>query len=214
MHSFFALPRRPAFRYVWFLFLLAGPLYGQSSLIDSLEKRLTETHLPDTLRIDRLNILAREYTYISATKATRYAQEVLEWSTRIGYKRGQAYAFRNLASSYSAQEYFYSTTEFMEKAITIFEELGDSVGMANCYITLGHTYKRQQDLPQSIVFHAKAVGVFRQQGLDERLGVSLHNLGESQFLAATWPPPNAAPAKPWPSTSRWATRRCSRPATR
>ncbi|MBD0255084.1 MAG: hypothetical protein ICV83_05150 [Cytophagales bacterium] len=185
MHPFPA--RRPAFRYVWLLLLLSGPLYGQSSVIDSLEGRLREPRLPDTLRIDRLNTLAREYTYISATKATGYAQQALDWSTRIDYRRGQAYAFRNLASSYSAQEYFYSTTEFMEKAITLFEELSDSVGLANCYITLGHTYKRQQDLARSVAFHAKAVAIFRQKKLPERLGVSLHNLGESQFLAGDRP---------------------------
>ncbi len=164
-------------------FLVGGPLHGQTSLIDSLEKQLPDTRLPDTVRIEQLNVLAREYTYISAAKATLYAQRALDWSMRIGYERGQAYAYRNLASSYSAQEYFYSTTEFMEKAITIFDELADSVGMANCYITLGHTYKRQQDLVKSAAFHAKAVAIFRQKKLPERLGVSLHNLGESQLLA-------------------------------
>ncbi len=117
--------------------LLSGPLYGQTSIIDSLEKQLPNTHLHDTVRIEQLNVLAREYTYISASKATLYAQRALDLSRRTGYKRGQAYAYRNLASSYSAQEYFYSTTEFMEKAITIFEELADSVGMANLATTAG-----------------------------------------------------------------------------
>ena len=88
-------------------FLLSGPLHGQTSLIDSLEKQLPDTRLHDTVRIGQLNVLAREYTYISASKATLYAQRALDWSIRIGYKRGQAYAYRNLASSYSSQEYFY-----------------------------------------------------------------------------------------------------------
>lgn len=45
MHSFSAPARHPVFRFVWFL--LSGPLYGQSSVIDSLEGRLREPHLPE-----------------------------------------------------------------------------------------------------------------------------------------------------------------------
>jgi signal transduction histidine kinase len=158
-------------------------VYSQTSLIDSLEREITRLDLPDTVRVNYLNVLAREYTYISAAKAYTYANEALQLSLQTQYRTGEAYAYRNLGSSYAAQEYFYGTSAFVEKAMTIFEELADSVGLGNCYITIGHAYKRQQDFAKSVEFHARAVQIFRQKRLQERLGVSLHNLGESQMLA-------------------------------
>ncbi len=155
---------------------------GQSVLVDSLERRLEETSLTDTTRIEVLNLLSREFVYMSSAKSLSYAQQALELSQRKNNQRGIAYAYRNLAANNSTNELYSVATEFIEKAIVIFEHLHDSIGMANCYVTLGNTYRRQRAYGKAVLIYEKASTIFRKAGLVERLGVSLHNLGETQFL--------------------------------
>ncbi len=176
-----------------FLGLITGLLvstaergYAQSpysTIIDSLQTNLAAKALTDSLRIEYLNRLAREYAYISSAQASLYAEQALELSLSTHNKAGEAYAYRNLGSIYAVQESFYLSLEFTSKALQLFERLGDSTGIGNCYITLGHTYKNQQEYTKAVDFHRRAVAIFRHQHLPERLAVGLHNLGEAQLLA-------------------------------
>ena len=168
---------------LFFLILKVTVLMGQSSAIDSLEARLADSALRDSLRIEILNDLSREYLFVSISKATNYTQEALDLSLRTKSKRGEAYAYRNLASVFLTQELFYESSGYIERALVLFEQLGDSVGIGNCYLTRGHISRYQEDYQKSMVYQQKAVDIFRSKGLPERLGVSLHNLGEDQMLA-------------------------------
>ena len=147
--------------------------------IDSLEVLIQDTELSDVERIDALNSLCRGLIYISSEKSLDYGTRALSQAISNGYVRGQANAYRNLASLYSSLGDFVLCASYVKKALSIFEMDRDSAGIANCYITLGHIHRQQKSRLQEIYYHKKAYEVFSRLNIPERIGVSAHNTGES-----------------------------------
>lgn len=165
-------------RYIVSFLLLLGTILSnaQSPYVDSLES-LLEKPIPDTVKVWALNELGREYVYGSPEKSFQMANEALEISGRIGYKRGQAYSYRVMASLSGTNDRYLSYSEYLEKAIKLFMDLQDSVGLGNCYITEAVVYDRQLNFEQSINSYHKALPIFRNAQLQERVGVVLNNMG-------------------------------------
>jgi signal transduction histidine kinase len=164
--------------FTW-LFFSTLSTYGQS-VIDSLEN-LLEQKISDQKRVDVLNHLSRELSYVQPARAGSLANEAVQLAKAINYKSGVGYAYRILSSVYSIQERFSVGMEYMYRALDIFDSLGDSVGIANCYITLGHMYRRQEVRDKEITYHKMSYEIFTRVGIAERIGVTAHNLGESYF---------------------------------
>lgn len=149
--------------------------------LDSLESRLRSLPKDDAERIEILNILARDLSYINIDRAFGYAKEALELSIRLKDKAGQAYAYRNLGSIYSQNENYFLATDFINKSLILFNQLKDSTGVGNCYITLGHTYRRLGNRALELKYHQKAYHLIKKSREADRIGVAAHNLGESYF---------------------------------
>lgn len=161
------------------VFLLSSailPSYGQSPFVDSLEN-LLKSPIPDTVKVWALNELSREQVYGSPDKSFQLANEALELAIKIGYKRGQAYSYRVLASISATSDRYLSYSQSLQKAIKLFLELQDSVGLGNCYITEAVVYDRQLNFEQSINSYLKALTIFRNAKMQERIAVCLNNIG-------------------------------------
>lgn len=163
----------------YFLLLLVSE--GKGQLIDSLEHRLKNTDITTESRIDNLNLLSREYTYIKPIRSIETAKEALELATTSGYDKGRAYAYRNLAGAYSYYGSFYLTIDNLQKALEIFRQLDDPAGVANCSISMGHTYRRLHNRALELQYHKEAFEIFENLGDAERIGVTAHNLGETYY---------------------------------
>jgi signal transduction histidine kinase len=137
--------------------------------------------------IDSLNELSRTRVYTNVRESILLAQTALEKSHKAGYKRGLAYAHRNLGSIYSAREQFLPAIDHLQRALWIFETLQDSAGIGNCFISLGHTYRRLGAREEEYHFHKRAFDLFSRLGNLERKGVAMHNLGETMFLLDSLP---------------------------
>lgn len=150
--------------------------FSQSHYVDSLEN-LLKTPIHDTVKVWALNELSREQIYGSPEKATSLANEALKLAGSIGYKRGEAYSYRILASISGTNDRYLSYSEYLEKGIKLFIELQDSVGLGNCYITEAIVYDRQRNFESSIDSYLKAIPIFRNADMSERVAVCLNNLG-------------------------------------
>lgn len=154
-----------------------------AQVIDSLERELKRTNITTKERIDVLNFLGRDLSYVNQARAIQYGTEALRLSQEIDYTHGLAYAYRNLANSYSYYGSFYLTVSNLHRAIKLFEQLNDSVGIANCYISMGNTYRKLNNPAKQISHHQLAYNIFNKLGDRERIGVTAHNLGEGYFSA-------------------------------
>lgn len=149
--------------------------------IDSLERKLGSKKLATSDSIEILNQISRGLTFVNPVKALDYANKALELSTATDNSRGEAYAYRNLASIHSYNESYFISMEYLQRALEIFMLNNDSVGIGNCYISLGHTYRRLQNTKEEVNYHLKSYEIFKKRNDKERVGVTAHNLGESYF---------------------------------
>ncbi|NDF99579.1 MAG: hypothetical protein EB101_11795, partial [Chitinophagia bacterium] len=148
---------------------------------DTLERFLTRTDIPIVVKVDRLNGMARDLSYVNPLRATDLSYRALELSQAADYPRGVAYALRGIASSLLTEERLYLCMKNLQRSLQIFRTLGDSTGIAGCYISLGHLYRRLLDRDQELYYHQRAFDFFSRQGIAERVGVTTHNLGETFY---------------------------------
>jgi signal transduction histidine kinase len=159
------------------LFTYASVMCGQ----DTLEQFLSRSDMPIAAKVDRLNGLARDLSYVNPLRATDLSYRALQLSQEGDYPRGVAYALRGIASSLLTEERLYLCMKNLQRSLQIFRSLKDSTGIAGCYISLGHLYRRLQKRDQELYYHQKAFDFFSRQEIAERIGVTTHNLGETYF---------------------------------
>jgi signal transduction histidine kinase len=148
---------------------------------DTLESFLTRADIPIVVKVDRLNGMARDLSYVNPLRATDLSYRALQLSQEGDYPRGVAYALRGIASSLLTEERLYLCMKNLQRSLQIFRTLGDSTGIAGCYISLGHLYRRLLDRDQELYYHQRAFDFFSRQGIAERVGVTTHNLGETFY---------------------------------
>ena len=162
-----------------FYFAIGQNIRSQS--LDSLEIKLNSRQISVSEKIETLNLLSRDLSFISSAKALAMAKEALELSSKTNNLRGQAYAYRNLSSVYYDSESYLQGMEYLNRALDIFRKINDKEGIANCYISLGHLYRQLKDRKQEIDYHKKSFEIFSDLKIKERIGVTSHNLGESYY---------------------------------
>jgi signal transduction histidine kinase len=163
--------------------LLSCTFFCSSSIcaqtVEEFKLKLNNQSLSVQERVDCLNLLSRELSYISPVESLTYATQALNLSLKVNYTNGQAYAYRSMASVYSYEGALAQTIVNVEKAMSIFRKGGDSIGVANCYVTLGHTYRRLEKHEEEIRYHRLSYDMILPTGQLERIAVVTHNYSEA-----------------------------------
>ena len=73
---------------------------------------------------------------------------------------------------------FEQAQTLAEEGLSIWQEVGNSLGMAQALNNLGAVAQRRGDYVKSRQFHEKSLAIRREMGDQRAIAVSLHNLGE------------------------------------
>lgn len=166
--------------------LCSSLLFGQSSdnqLIDSLKAALSVEE-SDTARANILNTLSLEayYEYDYAS-ANLYAEEALKLSQEIGFRKGIADAYVNLAFVYSAQGNYFEAKEFYIKAKDVFQELNDRVGTAGAFLDAGHMVYNLGNYPEALQYYLSALKFSETSNNINLTGKITNNIGNVHMLS-------------------------------
>lgn len=149
-------------RYNFLLVLLAllisiVHVSGQNrSIIDSLktanaletnQKNITDNYLD----------IAAKYSHHLVDSAFLYIDKALMKGTEISYKEGVAEAYFMQSYYHDLRGEYSKSIESMEKAITLFEELGDSSYLSGCYNNLGALYSYGTEQKKSLEYFIKSI---------------------------------------------------------
>ncbi|MGD9700055.1 tetratricopeptide repeat-containing sensor histidine kinase [Acinetobacter sp.] len=140
-----------------------------------------ESEDTNILFIDSLNNESRELMFINPSKSLELAQKAL--STSENYKKGIAYAYRNIANINFLYEVFNLGIDYLKMAEEIFVTLNDTVGLADCYISYGFMYRNLHNIPNEVLYFEKAYQLYKSRSMPDRLGVSALNLAQSYFTS-------------------------------
>ncbi|MBL7842414.1 MAG: tetratricopeptide repeat protein [Cyclobacteriaceae bacterium] len=134
----------------------------QQHVLDSLEIQVGQSKT-DSAKIDFLNELSNRYLAYQPQKSKQYAEEALQLSQTVGYKRGEAIALNRLGEYEFRQGNYAKAIELTTASLKLAEQLNDSSTMAMAYRVLGNIntfgFKR---FDQALQYQLKAFTIYEK----------------------------------------------------
>ena len=158
-------------------FVLTGYSKAQlSPMIDSLLVKLNSTQ-SDTSRVNILNQIASEVFYVNPDDIKSYADQALELSESIGYKRGIAQAYNNLGIYYRGLGIYDKAIDYFFHSLDIMESLNDEAGVARSYNLIGILYYYLNNYELSLEYYQKALAMNEEQHDKKWIAGNSNNIG-------------------------------------
>jgi adenylate cyclase len=160
----------------FFLLVLTHQSSGQNEDIDSL-KNVVETTTNDTLRVNTLIALSSSHLNIDLKEAINYGEEARDQAEKIGFKKGEAYAYKAIALGHFYQANYDEAVIQFQNSLTIFEAIQYKAGIANILSNLGATYFNAGEDTQAIDFYLRSLRISEEINDKLRIGTALNNIG-------------------------------------
>lgn len=165
--------KRIVILYLFLLGLAGNPCFAR---IDSLEY-LLKGNLSEIDRVDLLNTISEDYQYIDLDKMLEYAEEALELSENIRYRRGVAMAKNNMGTFYRLKGGYSKAIDLYFSSLEIMEELGDEKGIARCYNLIGILYFTLENYELSLDYYSRALEMNFKQNDKKWIAGNSNNIG-------------------------------------
>ncbi|MEB8345119.1 tetratricopeptide repeat protein [Flavobacteriaceae bacterium KMM 6898] len=160
---------------VLFFISLAG-ISQNTKHIDSL-KALINTEDNDSIAVNHLLEVASLLFNTDPDSSMTYSYRAIVLAEKIKFKRGLAYAYKNMGlAHYYKGEYSYVLI-FWKKSLAIFEEIDDKTGISNLLNNLGAVYQTKGDDPKALDYFIKSLKIGQQIQDSSRIGTAYLNIG-------------------------------------
>lgn len=123
--------------------------YGQTTVYDSLEKRLA-VEKNDDVKLELLSKLVNVSFNYSLDKALEYAQKAVTLADKSNNKIWQPYFYETRGRVHSNLMQFDSASIYLNKAMAAYKANNDKKGQANTYFRIGWIYKRKGDIEKGM----------------------------------------------------------------
>jgi tetratricopeptide (TPR) repeat protein len=121
----------------------------QDNYIDSLKKVL-QTEKEDTNKITTLDYLCSYYYNRSDSEnILQSAKAVLALATKINYKIGIADGYLNIGLAYNVKKDRFNESEYFNKALALYKEIGNKQEIINCYDWMNHVYRAEDNVTKA-----------------------------------------------------------------
>lgn len=158
------------------LFVTCFSLQSKASNLDSIANFIASAP-EDTTKVEALIQLGKKLRNGQVDSATIIFEQALKLSEKIGWKKGEAFAYGTLATCKSIQSDYPTAIEFYYKALSIHEELENLDGVAVMYAGLGVLYKNTGELNKALELHNKALEIDLNRGDSARASLHYGNIG-------------------------------------
>ncbi len=159
---------------VFFIFLSAFSI-AQEAENDSLAKAI-QTAKDDTLKVDGLNSLSRKYSATSPPSAIHFANLAKSLGVRLGYKKGIAFALKNIGLVYYNQANYVEAATYWQQSLTMFEEIDYKYGIANLLGNFGALYFDQGDDVKALEYDFNSLKISEEIQDTFRIANMLNNI--------------------------------------
>ncbi|MBA3705622.1 MAG: tetratricopeptide repeat protein [Bacteroidetes bacterium] len=175
------------YRIFFFLLFFIFPFFSiaQQTKVDSLLLFL-KTAPDDTVKVNTLNALCREYRNISSFgPALYYAQQAKALAEKIqilgekakGWPKGIANSLANMGIISFNHGNFKVAADFHFQALKIREKIGDKIGIGNSCNSIALSYSNLGDIEKALEYHFKSLKIMEEIGNKNGIGNSYNNIG-------------------------------------
>jgi tetratricopeptide (TPR) repeat protein len=151
-------------------------LYGQSSAVNTLKLQLKQS-ANDSLRVALFVKLSRQVQHLRPDSALIFAQQGLDLSEKIKYKKGEADCLNRLGVVLWSNGKYDLALSYLLNSLKIREEINDRFGELASLNDIGIIYSDQKDNIKALGYHYKAKAIAVSLHDKKRLSVVLSNIG-------------------------------------
>lgn len=162
--------------YCSILFFLSTQCIGQAVQIDSI-KKVISSQKDDSIKVNSLLSLSREFFSVSPEEVINYATTARDLAQKIDYRKGMAYAYKNIGIGYYTLGNYVASIENYDKSLALFDTLKDKSGQANILSNEGSVYFNKGDDEKALELNLKALRLAEEINDTLRLLTALQNIG-------------------------------------
>ena len=132
----------------------------------------------------KVNAMLKESTGLFKTdpnKAIEIALQAKEQADKIDFKKGAAYALKNVGLGYYYQGKYVETLDYWEQSLKMFEELKDDIGIANLLNNIAAIYVNQGDDTRGLEYGLRSLKLSEKAGDKLRILSALNTIGTIYF---------------------------------
>ena len=157
--------------------LMSLTVLSQNREIDSL-KRIVETEAKDTSMVITLIALSNAVLQNEdLTNYRMYSKQANELAEEIDFKKGQAYALKNIGISYFYNGEYLEVFDYWTRSLETFEAIHDTIGMSNMLNNLGGIYLSQGSNAKALDYYLKSLSLAEKAKNPLRITSVLPNIG-------------------------------------
>lgn len=165
---------------ILFSFLFCN-FYSQNVKTDSLTRLLSTHQKNDKTKVIILNKLAYSLYLTNTDTVKLLAEQALNLSRQLGYKRGEANSLRLIGVYYDMKSNYPMALKFYQDALLLSEKINYKEGISDCLNSLGIIYADQGDAEQSLKYFKKALELFIELGDPHNISDGYNNLGVAYY---------------------------------
>ena len=159
--------------------LLLVSLFGfsQNAQIDSL-KSIVETGVKDTAMVNTLLHLSNAVLQNEdLSNYQMYSKQANELAQEIDFKKGKAYALKNIGISYFYNGEYLEVFDYWTQSLETFEAIQDTTGMSNMLNNIGSIYLSQGSNAKALDYYLKSLSLAEKINNTKRITSVLPNIG-------------------------------------
>jgi len=157
------------------VFVVVASVASAQKSIDSLESKL-RGNLNDSLRIETLLTLSKEYQYLDLKKSLETCEKALQISETKNLTWGKSKSYLWLASIYSLSGDFTTSAKYNNLALGSSFELKDTLIMSRGYNNLGLNYYAFGKYDEAYFYYTQSYRLANLRKDSLGMAVSLHNI--------------------------------------
>jgi tetratricopeptide (TPR) repeat protein len=162
--------------FLWLLSFHTISAIAQSRLADSL-KLLLEKEEQDTNRVLLLAKIGTSYLFEKPEIGFTYAEQGLELSRTINYKRGEAACLNALGHLNRVSGNYIAGIKYHLQALKICETINDQSGVAESYFGIAGNYEDEKDYKEALQYYYKIKPIEESLNSTEFLGGTELSMG-------------------------------------
>ncbi|WP_417610071.1 adenylate/guanylate cyclase domain-containing protein [Owenweeksia hongkongensis] len=158
------------------ILLLNLSVSAQGNEIDSLQAHV-RTLPEDTLKVTKMLELSSVYFSSAPEKAIIVAENAKKLAHKIGYRKGTAYALKNVGIAYYYQGEYVDALSSWQKSLSVFDSINDRIGVANIQSNIGAIYYNEGEYNRALDYYLKSLKVSEELKDTLRIVTALTNIG-------------------------------------
>lgn len=164
---------------LYFIILICFALnsFGQNGQSVEELKRLVKEQANDSIKVNTLLDIASQLFRSQPDSSMVYSNKAIELATEINFKKGLAYAYKNIGLGHYVKGEFSDVLIHWKNSLAIFEEINDETGISNLLSNLGAVYQTKGDDPKALDYLIRSVKIAEKIQDSLRVGTVYLNIG-------------------------------------